>query len=208
MKHIRKTLQLSPQTAETLTGICNDTGITQSQIVEEALNLFYTHRNGAGAGAGGGGFVPDDSQKLSFFKAVEKERKLEIESALAEHGFNTELTMAELVNLASKLTNKNSETLINEGISFICQKAITNSLVGTANQGSLGAADERIIKSIERLRTMVTNGEYKPRLKKGEDRAILGLSNVAAQAMTSVVTVKNFFNRYPEMVAQLDVTDL
>lgn len=203
MKPVRKNLSISPDLADKLTDAAKITGLNQGEIVDKALALFFTQSEGPGPG----GYSPDENQTLSYFVKLDEEKAESVEKALSDHGASFEMTRAQLLAVAAKITGRPPAALLDEGLEYICQRAITSTVAGAGNQGSLGAADERIVEAINQLREMVSNGIYKPRANK-EGRLILGLSNIAGKGMTGVTTVRNFLERKPEYVAQLDVTDL
>lgn len=206
MKPVRKNLTISPDLSDKLGNVATEIGLTQSQIVEQALAHFFTLRDN-GPGPGPGGYNPDDSEVTTYFAKLDEEKGESVKSALADHGVTSQLTRAQLLTVASKISGRPSAALLDEGLDYACQRAITSTVAGAGNQGSLGAADKRIVEAINQLREMVSSGIYKPRANK-QGQVILGLSNVAGKAMTGVTTVRSFLERKPEYVALLDVTDL
>ena len=206
MKKVRKGILMSPDLADKLTHITTESGLNQSQIVEQALAHFFSLRDN-GPGPGPGGYTPDGIEVMTYFAKLDEEKGESVEKALADHGASFQMTRALLLEVASKISGRTSAALLDEGLEYICQRAITTTVAGTGKQGSLGAADQRIIEAINQLREMVSNGIYKPRADK-EGRLILGLSNIAGKGMTGVTTVRSFLERKPEFEALLDVTDL
>jgi hypothetical protein len=155
------------------------------------------------------GFVPDNSQRLECFKSItDKKKRVLIKTALAQHGLGMEMTPAELLEVAAKLCGESAESLMADGLLAVCQRRITNAVAGSGNQGSLGAADQRIMDAIDDLRSMVSSGEYRPKSKSGSARVFIPLSNVAGKAMTGMPTIKTFMERHPDWEKKLDVTDM
>ena len=206
MKSVRKNLVISPDLADKLGHVSTESGLPQSQIVEQALAHFFSLRDN-GPESGPGGYAPNDSEVITFFAKLDEEKGESVKSALADHGVTSQLTRAQLLAVASKISGRAPAALLDEGLDYACQRAVTTTVAGSGKQGSLGAADERIVQAITQLREMVSNGIYKPRADK-EGRLILGLSNIGGKAMTGVTTVRSFLERKPEFEALLDVTDL
>lgn len=206
MKPVRKNLTISPDLSDKLGNVATEIGLTQSQIVEQALAHFFTLRDN-GPGPGPRGYNPDDSEVTTYFAKLDEEKGESVEKALSDHGATVEMTRAQLLAVASKISGRPPAALLDEGLEYICQRAITSTVAGAGTQGSLGAADQRIIEAITQLREMVANGIYKPRANK-QGQVILGLSNIAGKAMTGVTTVRSFLQRKPEFEPLLDVTDL
>lgn len=179
-------------------------GLTQSQAVSQALEQWLQ---------------PDKSQALSlegesqeYFSNVNGEKRDRLIEGLAEYEIDTiedkvYLTPQQLLSLASQVSGKSESEILAEGLSYIGQKLVTQFLSSASKQGTLGSADPRIIAAIHELRKLISEGEYKPRVKDG--KAVLGDSVIAGRAMTSVTTVRNFLARKgDEISALLDVSDL
>ena len=198
----RKNLNLTNDLSDKLESVAKETGVTQGEIVDKALALFFNQTESPGPG----GYTPDETETLTYFAKLDEEKGLSVEKALADHGASFQMSRAQLLAVASKISGRAPAALLDEGLEYICQRAITATVAGTGKQGSLGAADQRIVQAITQLREMVSNGIYKPRANK-EGRLILGLSNVAGKTMTGVTTVRSFLERKPEFEALLDVTD-
>lgn len=202
----RKTYNLTTEIIDNVKTVAKETGLTENQIAQEAIEKFLALRDN-GPDPGPGGYNPDDSEVTTYFAKLDEEKGESVKSALADHGVTSQLTRAQLLAVAAKITGRPPEALLDEGLEYICQRAITNTVAGAGTQGSLGAADERIVEAINQLREMVSNGIYKPRANK-QGQVILGLSNIAGKAMTGVTTVRSFLQRKPEFEPLLDVTDL
>jgi hypothetical protein len=154
-------------------------------------------------------FIPDSVHRREYFKTLsDKSKKPLIEAALLSQGMTTTMTQAELVRTAANMTGRTAADLINEGIDFACQRAITNAASGANGQTCKGAADDRIIKAISNLRAEVADGTYKVRIKRGQAQAIIPLTAIAGMARTGTVTVQSFMDRHPDYQALLDVTSL
>lgn len=184
-------------------------GLTQSQAVSQALEQWLQPSSQA--------LSLDDTEQV-YFESVkptkeDSEKRERLLEGLGEHGVKIEegsayLSPQQLLTLASKLSGKSESDILTEGVSYMAQKLVTQSLSSASKQGTLGSADGRIIAAIHELRKLISEGEYKPRQDK-EGKSKLGDSVIAGRAMTSVATVRNFLARKgDEISALLDVSDL
>lgn len=206
--------------------VAKEKGLNQSEAVSQALEQYvsqaleqYVEGNSQPSSSTSTtspcSFLEDETPKEFFGSVKNKEddnKRSELIEALDVHGVKAEggtikLTSGQLLDLASKVSGKSQTEILSDGLSYIAQKMITQELAGNSNQGTLGSADRRIIETINELRQMISQGEYKPRKNK-EGKALLGDSVIAGKAMTSTVTVKNFLKRKPEYLELIDVSDL
>jgi hypothetical protein len=194
--------------------VAKQKGLNQAEAVSQALEQ-YLKGNSQPSSSSPCSFLQDETLR-EFFGSVKNKgddhKRTELIEALDKHGVKADgetvrLTTAQLLALASKVSGKSETEILNDGLSYIGQKMITQELAGNSNQGTLGSADRRIIETINELRQMISQGEYKPRKNK-EGKALLGDSVVAGHALTSTVTVKNFLKRKPEYLELMDVSDL
>ena len=178
-------------------------GLTQSQAVSQALEQWVQPTSQP---------LSLDDHSQEYFSNVSGEKRERLLEGLGEHGVTIEegnvfLSPQQLLSLASQLSGKSESDILTEGVSYMAQKLVTQFLSSASKQGTLGSADGRIIAAIHELRKLITEGEYKPRVKDG--KASLGDSVIAGRAMTSVSTVRNFLSRKGEEVSPLlDVSDL
>jgi hypothetical protein len=182
-----------------------ETGVTQAHIVEEALTRYLEMVNSPVTQARG--FLPDTETKQTYFASVNGEKREKLLAGLETHNASPEMTEAELLQLACKVSGRDANSIISDGVSYSAQRIIGSELASSGKQGALGSADTKIIESINANRELVSNGRYKPHANK-EGKYLIPVSNVAGLALTGVPTVKGFFNRKPEYLALLDVTDL
>jgi hypothetical protein len=197
-------------------GHAKEIGLNQAEAVSEALEQYLKGNSQPSSSPTSPCSFLQDETPREFFGSVKNKgddhKRTELIEALDGHGVKAEgetirLTSAQLLALASKISGKPETEILSDGLSYIAQKMITQELAGNSNQGTLGSADRRIIETINELRQMISQGEYKPRKNK-EGKALLGDSVIAGKAMTSTVTVKNFLKRKPEYLELIDVSDL
>lgn len=189
-------------------------GISQGDLVSQALEAFLNSSQPSQTSQDNPcSFLGSEGEVEYFSTVTDKEgKRTQLLEGLEGYGVEADsegiirLTPSQLLNLASQVTGKTEEDILQDGLSYIAQKLITQELSSGGKQGTLGAADNRIIEAINDLRHMITEGEYRPRKKAG--KSLLGESTVAGKAMTSVTTVRNFMKRKPEVAKLLDVSDL
>jgi hypothetical protein len=153
------------------------------------------------------GFVPDTETKQTYFASVDGEKREKLLAGLETHDATPEMTEFELLQLACKVSGRDANSIISDGLSYAAQRVIGSELASSGKQGALGSADTKIIEAINTIREMVANGRYKPRANKA-GRYLIPETNLAGIAMTGAPTVRGFLNRKPEYLALLDVTDL
>lgn len=183
--------------------------LNQSELITKAVEAYLN-----GSTSEGPGELTFLDTEEEFFTNVSDDKKETLVKGLKSHGITPDnegritLSYAKLLELASKLSHMDTEIVMKEGLSYVGQKLITQSLNPSSGQGALGGADNRIIEAIDDLIERVREGTFKPRLKKGSDRYTISESKIAMVAETNVVTVRNCLNRRPELKERIDVTEL
>lgn len=179
-------------------------GLSQTEAVSQALEKWVKES-------------PSQKPNLEgeiqeYFSNVNGDKRERLLQGLGTHGVNIEegvvfLSPQDLLKLASEVSGKSESEILIEGLSYMGQKLTTQFLSSASKQGTLGSADTRIIVAINELRKLISEGDYKPRIKNG--KASLGDSVIAGRAMTSVATVRNFLSRKGSEISELlDVSDL
>ena len=182
-----------------------ETGVTQAAIVEQALKHYLEFINSPVSQSTG--YIPDSETKVTYFTSVDGDKREKLLTGLESHGVTPEMTESELLQLACKVSGRDANSIISDGLSYAAQRVLGAELASSGKQGALGAADTKIIEAINTIREMVSNGRYKPRANK-DGKNMIPETNLAGIAMTGVPTVRGFLNRKPEYRDLLDVTDL
>jgi hypothetical protein len=195
--------KVSPDFKDEFLARAESKGLTQNDAVSQALEQWLQPSSQA---------LSLDDTPQEFFSNVNAEKRERLLEGLGEHGVTIEegnvyLSPQQLLSLASQVSGKTESEILTEALSYMGQKLVTQFLSSASKQGTLGSADPRIIAAIHELRKLISEGEYKPRVKDG--KASLGDSVIAGRAMTSVATVRNFLARKGDEISPLlDVSDL